>query len=84
MTFTASGLTPAFLAEVTTLRPSAVSPSGSTGRVREIFRFGWVCLSRARACERREIDAESAVAAPSMSKSAYFAPYASTTAAYSV
>src|SRR3954449_5770981 len=75
--------TPADLADLTTLRPSAVRPSGSTGRVSEIFRPGLAFCRAASALERRAIVVGSATAAPSMSRSMYLRPYAETTAWYS-
>src|SRR5690349_17132544 len=83
MMFTRSRFTPALFAALTTLRPFASRPFGSTGRVSEIFRPGLLLWSVFKAWERRVIDAGSATAAPSMSKSAYFRPYALTTASYS-
>src|SRR5439155_12804918 len=83
MMLTRSRLTPASRADLTTFRPSAVRPSGSTGRVREIRRFGLDFWRAARACERRATEAPSATAAPSMSRSMKFSLYASTTALYS-
>ena len=49
MTFTPARLTPAFSADSTTLRPSAVSPVGSTGSVYQISKSGRDCASSARA-----------------------------------
>src|SRR3954454_11725596 len=83
MMLTRSRLTPASLADLTTLRPSEVRPVGSTGSVSEILRPGLLLWSVFRACERRAIVVGSAMAAPSMSKSAYLRPYALTTASYS-
>src|SRR5690242_16008603 len=83
MMLTRSRPTPAFLADFTTLRPSAVRPSGSTGRVSEIFRPGLAFCRAASAVERRAIVVRSATAAPSMSRSMYLRPYAETTAWYS-
>src|SRR4051794_24514134 len=83
MMLTRSTSTPALLAAVTTLRPSAVRPSGSTGRVSEIFRPGLAFCRAASALERRAIVVGSATAAPSMSRSMYLRPYAETTAWYS-
>src|SRR4051812_40946325 len=87
MMLTRSRSTPADLADLadfTTLRPSAVRPSGSTGRVSEIFRPGLAFCRAASAAERRAIVVGSATAAPSMSRSMYLRPYADTTAWYSV
>src|SRR2546421_7365884 len=83
ITLTVSIGAPAAFAARTTLRPLASSPSGSTGRVSVIFRPGFAAASRAIACERLAIDAGSATAAPSMSKSMNFRWYALTTAWYS-
>src|SRR4051812_38478181 len=86
MMLTRSRSTPADLADLadfTTLRPSAVRPSGSTGRVSEIFRPGLAFCRAASAAERRAIVVGSATAAPSMSRSMYLRPYADTTAWYS-
>src|SRR4051812_37770210 len=83
MMLTRSRFTPAFLADLTTLRPSTVRPSGSTGRVSEIFRPGLAFCRAASAVERRAIVVGSGTAAPSMSRSMYLRPYAETTAWYS-
>src|SRR5438105_2574005 len=52
MMLTRSRLTPASRADLTTFKPSAVSPSGSTGSVSEIFRPGFFFCSAASAFER--------------------------------
>src|SRR4029450_878552 len=82
MTLTTSSFTPADLAAFTTFSPSAVSPLGSTGRVSET-RTPVAFCTWAIACDRRLIEAGSATAAPSMSRSMYLSPYAFTTAWYS-
>src|SRR5689334_17215918 len=83
MMLTRSRVTPAFLADLTTFRPSWVRPSGSTGSVSDTFRPGLRFCSAASAADRRLTDAGSATAAPSMSRSMNFRPYADTTAWYS-
>src|SRR3954469_14248389 len=81
MTLTTATSTPLSRAERTTLRPSAVSPDGSTGSVSETCTLR-LCCSWAMALDRRSIDAGSAVAAPSTSKSMLLSLYVSTTAWY--
>src|SRR5689334_10458299 len=83
MMLTRSRVTPAFLADLTTFRPSWVRPSGSTGSVSDTFRPGLRFCSAASAADRRLTDAGSATAAPSMSRSMNFRLYADTTAWYS-
>src|SRR6266545_540957 len=83
MMFTVSIRAPAAFAALTTLSPLASSPLGRTGRVSVIFRPGLAADRRASACERRLIEAGSATAAPSMSKSTNFSLYALITAWYS-
>src|SRR5690348_14781311 len=83
MMLTRSMLTPASLADLTTLSPSWVSPSGSTGRVSDTFRPGLRFCNAASAADRRLTEAGSATAAPSMSRSMNFRLYADTTAWYS-
>ena len=81
MRLTPSSLTPAARADRTTLSPSGVSPAGSTGSVYQTSRSGRTCWRIAIASLRRAIEAGSATAAPSMSKSSRLSEYQSTTEA---
>src|SRR2546423_8162408 len=80
MMLTRSMLTPASLADLTTLSPSWVSPSGSTGRVSDTFRPGLLFCNAASAADRRLTEAASATAAPSTSRAMTFRLYADHTA----
>ena len=71
MMLTASRLTPPAFAELSTATPWLVSPEGSTGSVYETLSPGLFASSMAIAWLRSAIEAVSATAAPSTSKSMY-------------
>src|SRR3954471_7619619 len=82
MRLTVETWTSYLFAESSSARPSASSPDGITGSVKETCRSPRCFCSRAIASERSAREPESVSSSPSMSKSARVAPAASRAAPY--